>query len=238
VVDTNGYFKTGYDLKPVLTEYLPDDEVSERELEATDRDEQSILDVAFSGFTVDRHENMLFTVSVLFSAFKLSPSGELRSFGRAGSGKGKFGIAAGIVTDDRGYIYVSDRLRCVVLIFTEDLGFVSEFGYRGAQPSNLIVPDDLAIDSRGNVYIGQAANRGVSVFSVVHENVSVSPPHRGETMSTGSEESGRAIEEDESDRLDFVVDRGGEGAPGDSEESGWTIEESESTQLEVIGDEE
>jgi hypothetical protein len=54
-------------------------------------------------------------------------------------------------------------------------------------------------------------------------------------MSEGSEGFGRAIEEDVpdevesvvdlSDRVDFIVDQGGDAASTDSEESGWTIEE-------------
>ena len=68
-----------------------------------------------------------------------------------------------------GYIYVADRLRSVVLVFDPSFRFQTEFGYRGDRPSSLIVPDDLAIDGKGNVYVGQAANRGVSVFRVVHE---------------------------------------------------------------------
>jgi hypothetical protein len=47
----------------------------------------------------------------------------------------------------------------------------------------LIVPDDLAIDNSGNVYVGQAANRGVSVFRVVHEAAS---PSQGSNEATPS----------------------------------------------------
>jgi hypothetical protein len=135
---------------------------------------------------------------------------------------------------------VSDRLRCVVLVFDRNLRFQTEFGYRGAQPSNLIVPDDLAVDSNGNVYIGQAANRGVSVFQVVRQEAS--PPQAGEatsrkqarrTTSRNSERSGRIIEADESDRLEFVVDHGSDTGSTDSEGSGWKLEEVESHQNEV-----
>ena len=53
----------------------------------------------------------------LFSAFRLSPGGEVAQFGRPGSGPGKFGVVAGIAADEAGYIYVADRLRSVVLVF-------------------------------------------------------------------------------------------------------------------------
>jgi hypothetical protein len=70
----------------------------------------------------------------------------------------------------------------------------------------LVVPDDLAIDSSGNVYIGQAANRGVSVFKVVHQNVSkidhrnASESQSNDSVSTGSEKPERALEKNASNQ--------------------------------------
>ena len=150
---------------------------------------KKLEDIDLNGFTVDDQGNMFFTVPVLFSAYKLSVDGEMTEFGRSGSGRGKFGVAAGIATDEMGYVYVSDRLRCVVMVFDRDLQFQTEFGYRGNQPSNLIVPDDLAIDSSGNVYVGQAANRGVSVFRIAYEEAS---PSQEASPSKDVEEEGRS----------------------------------------------
>ena len=182
VVDERGYFKAGHDLntplKPALTR-----ENRRRQLENTDWKKKQLEHIELNGFSVDEDGNMFFTVPVLFSAYKLSPRGEVIRFGKAGSAPGKFGIVAGIATDAEGYVYVSDRLRSVVLIFDPNLVFQTEFGYRGNRPSNLIVPDDLAIDSSGNVYVGQAANRGVSVFRVVHEAAS---PSKGSNDATPS----------------------------------------------------
>ncbi len=188
-----------------------------------------------AAITADDQGNMFFTVPVQFSAFRLSPRGELTAFRKSGSAKGKFGVVAGIATDDMGYIYVSDRLRSVVLVFDRDLRFQTEFGYRGNQPSNLIVPDDLAVDSSGNVYVGQAANRGVSVFKVVHQEIS--PPQASESMSINHEQSDQAIEEVEVDRLEFVVDRGSDTASTDSGDSGRNTEAVESQHNEVNKDE-
>ncbi len=145
---------------------------------------------------------------------------------------------------------MSDRLRSVVLVFDRDLRFQTEFGYRGDQPSNLIVPDDLAIDSSGNVYVGQAANRGVSVFKVVHQDTSppqasesmsinqdTSPPQASESVSINHEQSGQAIEEIEVDRLEFVVDQGSDTASTDSGDSGRNTEAVETQYNEVNEDE-
>jgi len=148
---------------------------------------------------------------------------------------------------------VADRLRSVVLVFDPDFRFQAEFGYRGDRPSSLIVPDDLAIDRRGNIYVGQAANRGVSVFRIVHEakrptqtsqqTSQISEDQINEIESTVFEKSGQAvedqvIEEYVLDREQFISDQYVAAAANDIAESDWTIEESESDQSEDIEDEE
>jgi DNA-binding beta-propeller fold protein YncE len=234
VVDEAGRFETSYDLSREIKPFIPRED-RQRELSINDWRKKKLEDIALNGFTVDNEGNFFFTVPVLFSAFKLSPRGELRRFGKSGSGKGKFGVVSGIVTDDKGYIYVADRLRSVVLVFDRKLMFQTEFGYRGNQPSNLIVPDDLAIDSLGNVYVGQAANRGVSVFKVVHQEAS--PPLVGETMENNQEQSSRMTEERVSDRPEFAVDQGNDLASADSGDSGRNAEAVESQHKEVNQDE-
>jgi hypothetical protein len=233
VVGESGRFKKSYDLNREMKPFMPRED-RQRELSTSDWRKRKLDGVDLSGFAVDDKGNIFFTVPVLFSAFKLTPRGELRRFGRSGSAKGKFGVVSGIATDDRGYIYVSDRLRSVVLIFDRNLIFQTEFGYRGNQPSNLIVPDDLAIDSLGNVYVGQAANRGVSVFKIVHQDAS--PPMAGESKSNNQGQSSRVTEERVSDRPKFVVDQGNDLASADSGDSGGSAEAVESQHKEVNQD--
>jgi hypothetical protein len=123
-----------------------------------------------------------------------------------------------------------------VLVFNQDLQFQMEFGYRGNGPSNLIVPDDLAIDSSGNVYIGQAANRGVSVFQVVHHDVSnldhqnASESQTTNTTSTGSEKPYEVFEEFVSDREEFIVDRDDSATETGSDKPDGALENNESHQ--------
>lgn len=118
------------------------------------------------GFTVDRDGSILCTMPTLFKVYKLLPDGTLKYFGRPGSSPGRFGIISGIVTDSRGNVVVTDKLRSVVMVFDKDFNFVTEFGYRGAARGNLIVPDDLAIDRTDRVYVSQGRRRGVSVFAL------------------------------------------------------------------------
>lgn len=222
VVDEAGRFERGFDLGREIKPFVPSDQV-QRELSIYDWRREQLESIELNGFTVDAQGNLFFTVPVLFTVFKLSADGELERFGKAGGARGKFGVVAGIVTDDMGYIYVSDRLRSVVLVFDRNLNFQTEFGYRGNEPSNLIVPDELAIDNNGNVYVGQAANRGVSVFKVVHQSASLTQV--SETVSIEEPEKfGRAIEEVEVDHLEFVVDRGSDVTSTDSGDSGRNTE--------------
>jgi DNA-binding beta-propeller fold protein YncE len=82
---------------------------------------------------------------------------------------GRFGILAGIAIDSRGNLLVLDKLKSAVMAFDKDFNFVTAFGYRGARPGNLIVPDGLAIDRRDRLYVTQARKRGVSVFALAYE---------------------------------------------------------------------
>lgn len=124
---------------------------------------------SLTGFSADAMGNMYFTIAPLFAAFRATAQAELASFGTPGGAPGKFGVVAGINADSMGNIFISDRLRCVVLIFDKGFNFLTEFGYRGERQNNLVVPDDIAIDERSSrVYVAQAANLGISVFSIKH----------------------------------------------------------------------
>jgi hypothetical protein len=151
VTDSDGRFHKGYDPLALMG-------IAEKKRGATE----------IAGFSVDRQGNILYTVPVLFSAFKLTAEGKLTGFGTPGSAPGKFNIAAGIVADDRGYYYVADRLKSAILVFDENFEFVKEFGYRGSRPGSLIGPRNLALDAKGRLYVSQLANRGVSVFDITY----------------------------------------------------------------------
>jgi DNA-binding beta-propeller fold protein YncE len=127
--------------------------------------EEKRRDANIVGFSVDARGNILVTIPVIFQAYVVSPDGKASSFGSRGSTPGKFNIAGGIAADDEGNIYVTDTLRCVVMAFDRDFRFVSEFGYRGSDPGNLISPMDLAVVN-GKLYVTQSRNRGVAVFRV------------------------------------------------------------------------
>ena len=158
VTDTNGAFRKGYDLDSLAGV-----------------EEKKRADTHIDGFSVDREGNMLFTIPVMFSAYVLSPDGQITGFGRPGSAPGRFNIVSGIVADDRGNYYVADKLKSAVLIFDKNFNFLKEFGYRGLRPGNLIGPKNLVLDTRGRLYVSQRRSRGISVFQITHKPQTAEP---------------------------------------------------------------
>ncbi|WP_020675666.1 hypothetical protein [Geopsychrobacter electrodiphilus] len=167
-VAADGGFLHAYDLRDKITalgrKREPDKKKKEQELSGSD-------------FCVGVDGSLYLTVPTLFSVFILKPDGTLDSFGVSGSGPGKFGVVSGVTSDDHGNIYVADRLRSVVMIFSRGYEFLGEFGYRGSRPEDMIVPDDLVLDQQSaQVYVSQAANKGVGVYQIRIDNPAPEQP--------------------------------------------------------------
>jgi hypothetical protein len=155
VIDYDGNALASYDLHSlVFGKNGPDlSEFSDRN---PDDDE-------IQGFSVDRKGNILFTIPTLFRAFVVTTDHKISSFGQKGSRPGKFNLAGPIAADERGYIYIADMLRCVVMVFDENHTFVTEFGGRGLSPGRLVLPSAMVVGN-DKIFVSQARNRGVAVF--------------------------------------------------------------------------
>lgn len=147
VLDESGAFVASYDLA--------------EKLQIADKREQ----IGIRGFNVDGDGNMLFTISPLFSAYVMTPAGEIDAFGKKGSAPGKFNVVSGIARDARGNFYVADILKSAIIVFDPEYRFVKEFGYRGSAPGSIAAPNELAM-SDDKLFVGQTPRRGVSVFQV------------------------------------------------------------------------
>ena len=123
-------------------------------------------DSGIGGFSMDREANILFTVPAMAKVYRLGKEGELKSFGRRGSGPGKFGVVSGVAADKDGNLLVADTLRCVVMLFDKDFKLKREFGFRGFGPGNLIGPNEIIVDGNNRAYVSQIRKRGVSVFQI------------------------------------------------------------------------
>ncbi len=157
-VDRGGAFERGFDFAALAG------------IEEKDRADNELF-----GIAVDRDGTFYFTVPFLFRVYRVAPGGKAEMFGKPGGAPGKFGVVSGIAVDRNGNIFVSDRLKDVVMVFDRNFNFLTEFGYRGGKPENLFVPTDLALDQSGKLYVTQVRRRGVSVFSVAFGPQSAAP---------------------------------------------------------------
>ena len=141
-------------------DYLTSYDVAEK-LEAADKRG----DLGMRGFGVDREGNLLFTVQPLFRAYVMTPAGELRAFGVRGGAPGKFNVVGGIARDGAGNYYVADLLKSAILVFDPEFRFVKEFGYRGATPGSLAVPEEIVVGG-DKLFVSNRGRKGVSVFHI------------------------------------------------------------------------
>jgi len=118
-----------------------------------------------SGLDVGKDGTVVFAVPEQFQVHAIDPGGGVRSFGRAGSAAGNFGVLGDVTLDDRGNLIVSDRLRGVVMVFDRDFHFLRETGSTGGG-DRLVRPGGLALDPAGRLYVSQVRDRGIAVFSV------------------------------------------------------------------------
>ncbi|TSK05010.1 MAG: hypothetical protein FPO08_15965 [Geobacter sp.] len=154
VVDADGEFIRGYDLGALMR--VSDDHRA---------------DAGLDGFTVDRDGHMLFVASSYGKACRGTLDGELTVFGKRGSSAGKFGVPGGIASDRNGNLLITDKLRAVIMIYNKDFQFVKEFGYRGTQPGNVIVPSEITVDPvRNRVYVSQMRRRGVNIYQLSYDD--------------------------------------------------------------------
>jgi hypothetical protein len=151
IVDREGTFKKGLDLFALY------------EIEEKHRG-----NLELGGFSVDQEGNILTTIPVLFTAYAVSPDGQIRSWGRPGGAPGRFNIVGGIARDNKGNYLVVDRLKAAVIVFDKNFSFVTQFGSRGYKRDGLIFPEEIVIDRNDRVYITQLGKRGVSVWKLTY----------------------------------------------------------------------
>jgi hypothetical protein len=171
VVDEEGSYQRTYDIMAVLRK--DPDMVSSGSRKARkgfrrEGPSDAEVDWEMGDVSLDQAGNLLFTIPAVGGAYILTPELQLLRISRRGSGPGKFGIPAGIVADGKGNYLVSDVLKCVVMVFNRDLGFIDEFGGRNGGQAALIAPRSLAMDSKNRLYVSQAEVMGVSVFQLTY----------------------------------------------------------------------
>ena len=102
--------------------------------------------------------------------FKFNPEGKvLMTLGKAGvrgNGPDTFDAATGVAIGPNGDIYVSDGhgRNDRVVKFSKDGRYIKEWGHHGVGPGEFDQPHDIALDSKGRVFVADRSNNRVQIF--------------------------------------------------------------------------
>ncbi|MCP4642504.1 MAG: 6-bladed beta-propeller, partial [bacterium] len=105
---------------------------------------------------------------------KFDSSGNfLAKWDTSGDGDGEFNQPRGVAVDSSGYVYVADtgdtvtRRNSRIQKFDGDGNFLAEWCGYGAGNGQTLYPEDVAVDSWGNVYVADTRNNRVQKFKPV-----------------------------------------------------------------------
>jgi DNA-binding beta-propeller fold protein YncE len=121
-----------------------------------------------AGVALSRDGNVLVADSHYHQILTYSPGGDLLSTvtGRPGEGPGEFGYVSDVVQDEDGYLYVAefgddDRIRKL----DAQGRYVTHWGGHGSDPGQFVRPRGLALGPDGCLYVADACNHRVQVFT-------------------------------------------------------------------------
>ena len=83
-----------------------------------------------------------------------------------GTGRGQLSSPCGLTTDLYGFILVADTGNNRVSIYNKDCKFIHCFGSSGSDDGKFNCPYGIAISPNGNIYISDADNKRVQIFSI------------------------------------------------------------------------
>jgi DNA-binding beta-propeller fold protein YncE len=147
--------------KPMLTEY-----------EESGMYLRSIGDGLFThphGLRIDKDDNLWTTDDGSHLVLKLSPSGHvLLVLGRkdvAAESGWLFNQPTDVAFGKSGEVYVADGYgNSRVVKFDREGNFIKAWGRYGAGPGEFNLPHSVAVDSQGNVYVGDRENKRIQIF--------------------------------------------------------------------------
>jgi DNA-binding beta-propeller fold protein YncE len=121
-----------------------------------------------SGLSIDRDGNLLVSDSHYHCLRVYSPEGKLlRTIGgEAGTGPGQFGYVSDAVQDEDGYYYVAEFGENQRISKLDSRGkFLRAWGAPGSEPGQFARIRALALGPDGNLYVADACNHRVQVFT-------------------------------------------------------------------------
>ena len=138
------------------------------------------------GIAIDSKGNVWIADSGNNRIEEFNSKGEyLRKFGSSGTGNGQFGRLQGVAIDPEGHVWTVEggtegTGKPRVQEFSAEGTYISQFGAEGTENGQFKEPQGIAIDSKGNVWIADSANKRIQEFNPKGEFV----------RKTGSEGTG------------------------------------------------
>jgi len=93
-------------------------------------------------------------------------------FGTKGNGDGQFQDPHDVSFDKADNVFVTDRVRNDIQVFTHAGKFIRKFGGSGSAPGKFNVPYSVQLDSADNIYVADRGNNRIQ--KLTHEGVPIS----------------------------------------------------------------
>jgi sugar lactone lactonase YvrE len=124
-----------------------------------------------NGVSVDKDGNVYVTDSNNGRLLVFTPDGTLVTQVGRGVGEGNLGLPRGVAVSDDGKVYIADSTGQSVFVYATykpgdtRLEFLGSFGAGGVSNGTFQFPNGLTLDARGRVYVADAGNDRVQVWS-------------------------------------------------------------------------
>ena len=147
-------------------------------------------------------DNHLYVTSRAQTISEVTPEGKVvRTWGRPGDGPGELRLEGGsLAVGQDGRVYVSDTGNARVQVFSATGTYLDQIGGYGHGPGQLVWPADVAVDSRGGIYVADDQARAISRFAAsgeldwrVGHGETSDPDLNGHFHFTGVDEAGRLV---------------------------------------------
>jgi sugar lactone lactonase YvrE len=124
-----------------------------------------------NGVGVDKDGYVYVTDSNNGRLLVFAPDGTLVTQVGRGVGEGNLGLPRGVAVSEDGKVYIADSTGQTVFVYATfkpgatRLEFLGSFGAEGVSNGTFQFPNGLALDARGRVYVADAGNDRVQVWS-------------------------------------------------------------------------
>ena len=124
-----------------------------------------------NGIAVDKDRNVYVTDSSNGRLLVLDTIGAVVAQVGRGVGEGNLGLPRGVTVDDKGRVYVADATGQGVFVYgtyvpgETALPYLGFFGGEGVGNGAFLYPNGITVDGRGRVYVTDAGNDRVQVWS-------------------------------------------------------------------------